>query len=107
MIAGFWQCLLRNSFAPPPGQIQNTLKKVAAFDRNHWQHIIGIGGRVCAGLSIVSLIHDLGKNNKYYKDFYGAIEISGSLSPSIVAGFLSFFFYVAMDKKLDAFWHSF
>lgn len=37
----------------------------------------------------VSLIHDLGKNNKYYKDFYGAIEISGSLSPSIVAGFLS------------------
>ncbi|WP_372653690.1 hypothetical protein, partial [Draconibacterium sp.] len=25
--------------------------KVAAFDRNHWQHIIGIGGRVCAGLS--------------------------------------------------------
>jgi hypothetical protein len=28
-------------------------KKMAAFDRNHWQYIIGIGGRVCAGLSNV------------------------------------------------------
>jgi hypothetical protein len=37
----------------------------------------------------VKFIHDLGKNNKYYKDFYGAIEISGGLPPSIVAGFLS------------------
>ena len=37
----------------------------------------------------VRFIHDLGKNSVYYKDFYGAIEISGGLSPSIVAGFLS------------------
>ena len=37
----------------------------------------------------VRLVHDLGKSNEYYKDFYGAIEISGSLSPTIVAGFLS------------------
>jgi hypothetical protein len=36
----------------------------------------------------VKLVNDLGKNNEYYKDFYGAIEISGGLSPSIVAGFL-------------------
>ncbi len=36
----------------------------------------------------VKLIYDLGKNNEYYKDFYGAIEISGGLSPTIVAGFL-------------------
>lgn len=36
----------------------------------------------------VKLIHDLGKNNKYYRDFYEAIEITGGLSPTIVAGFL-------------------
>lgn len=37
----------------------------------------------------VRFIHDLRKNNEYYKDFYDAIEITGALSPSIVAGFLS------------------
>ena len=48
----FWQCLLRNNFAPPPpDQIQKPTQKVAAFDRNHWQHFIGISGRVCVGLS--------------------------------------------------------
>jgi hypothetical protein len=34
------------------------------------------------------LVHDLGKNNGYYRSFYDAIEISGALSPSIVGGFL-------------------
>ena len=36
----------------------------------------------------VKLIQKLGKNNKYYKDFYNSIEITGALSPTIVAGFL-------------------
>ncbi|NQU51574.1 MAG: hypothetical protein HQ522_03445 [Bacteroidetes bacterium] len=36
----------------------------------------------------VKLIYDLGENNKYYKEFYEAIENAGALSPSIVAGFL-------------------
>ncbi|WP_347839000.1 hypothetical protein [uncultured Draconibacterium sp.] len=36
----------------------------------------------------VQLIKKLGKNNKYYKDFYDSIEITGALSPTIVAGFL-------------------
>lgn len=51
-----WQCLLRNSVAPPTAQTQNSHKKVAAFDRNQWQHIIGMGGRVCAGLS-TQMVH--------------------------------------------------
>jgi hypothetical protein len=37
----------------------------------------------------VRLIHDLGINNEYYKDLYSAIEISGGLSPTVVAGFLN------------------
>jgi hypothetical protein len=34
-----------------PPKSKTAIKKVAAFDRNQWQHIIGMGGRGCAGLS--------------------------------------------------------
>jgi len=36
----------------------------------------------------VQLVEKLGNKNKYYKDFYEAIEVAGGLSPNIVAGFL-------------------
>jgi hypothetical protein len=37
---------------------------VAAFDRNHWQPFIGMGGRVCVGLSMLQQnIKTLQQNN--------------------------------------------
>ncbi len=36
----------------------------------------------------MELIHDLGINNEYFKEFYGDIQMTGGLSPSIVARFL-------------------
>ncbi len=33
-------------------------------------------------------IHDLGEKNEYYKGYSESMEISGSLSPSMIAGFL-------------------
>lgn len=52
----------------------------------------------------VKLVRDLGEDNRYYNDFYNAIEITGSLSPSIVAGFLANHTEFDFNNRNDRLW---